>query len=97
MAEIIPITGQTMQRIAVNVDGLELDWDLARDMAYAIANRHDEDPMLMSWFDKITGRFSPSCCKCEITDGPAWEIYGEKHGGRYRISVNDDTYVFIYS
>ncbi len=97
MAEIIPITGLGMKNITIAVDGAELDWDVARDLAFALANRHNEDPMLMSWFDKTTGRFSPSCCKCEIKDGTAWEIYGKNHGGRYRISVNDDTYVFIYS
>ncbi len=97
MAEIIPITGLGMKNITIAVDGAELDWDVARDLAFALANRHNEDPMLMSWFDKTTGRFSPSCCKCEIKDGAAWEIYGKNHGGRYRISVNNDTYVFIYS
>jgi hypothetical protein len=97
MAEIIPITGPGMASIAISVVGIEFDWDVARDLAYTIANRHDEDPMLMAWFDKATGKFSPSCCKCEINDGPAWEIYGKNHGGRYRISVNDDAYVFIYS
>ncbi len=97
VAEIIPITGAGMESIAITVDGAGLDWNLARSLAYAIANRHDEDPMLMAWFDKITGKFSPSCCKCDIADGPAWEIYGKNHGGRFRISVNDDTYVFIYS
>ncbi|MEN8257664.1 MAG: AF1514 family protein [Thermodesulfobacteriota bacterium] len=97
MAEIIPINGPGMKKITLSVEGADLDWDLARDLAYAIASRDGGDPMLMSWFDKTTGKFSPSCCKCEITDGPAWEIYGKNHGGRYRISINDDTYVFIYS
>ncbi|MBU0681495.1 MAG: AF1514 family protein [Proteobacteria bacterium] len=97
MAEIIPITGPVMANIAISVVGIDVDWDVARDLAYTIANRYDEEPMLMSWFDKATGKFSPSCCKCEMNDGPAWEIYGKNHGGRYRISVNDDAYVFIYS
>ena len=97
MAEIIPISGASMENISISTDGVGLDWDLARDLAYAIANRNDEDPMLVSWFDKTTGKFSPSCCKCEIKDGAAWEIYGKNHGGRMRININDDTYVFIYS
>ncbi len=72
-------------------------WDEARDAAYALAGGDEEDPMLMSWFDQLTGKFSPSCCKCDIKDGPAWEIYGKNHGGRLRISVNNDRYVFIYT
>jgi hypothetical protein len=97
MADIIPITGQGMAAVALVVSGVAVDWDLARDLAYAVAAQYGDDPMLMAWFDKATGKFSPSCCKCEINDGPAWEIYGKNHGGRYRISVNDDAYVFIYS
>ncbi len=97
MAENIPLTAAAMAPVALLVDGVGLNWDLARDLAYAIANRHDEDPMLISWFDKTTGKFSPSCCQCELAAGPAWEIYGKNHGGRFRISINNDTYVFIYS
>lgn len=97
MTEMIPAGGTAMTEVAITVDGIELSWDLARDMAYAIARRDDEDPMLVSWFDKATGKFSPSCCKCQIKEGPAWEIYGKNHGGRYRISINHDTFVFIYS
>lgn len=97
MAEIIPIAETDMNDVSIVTTGTDLDWELARSLAYAIANRNDEDPMLVSWFDKTTGKFSPSCCKCEIKDGAAWEIYGRNHGGRYRVSVNDDTYVFIYS
>lgn len=72
-------------------------WDEARDAAYALACEDDHEPMLMSWFDRETGKFSPSCCQCDIKDGPAWEIYGLNHNGRLRISVNDDRFVFIYS
>lgn len=97
MADFIVSPAQEMQNVALHIDGFDLTWDLARDLAYRLAVQDDEDPMLVSWFDKSTGKFSPSCCKCQIKDGAAWEVYGKNHGGRYRISVNDDTYVFIYS
>ncbi len=97
MAEMIPQSGIKMQSIALSIDGIELDWDLARDLAFTIASRDDDMVMLMSWFDKDRNKFSPSCCKCDIAEGPAWEIYGKNHNGRLRISINDDDYVFIYS
>ena len=94
---MIPVDLGAMKAIDIKVVNEELDWNLARDLAWAVANRHDEDPMLMAWFDKGTGKFSPSCCKCEIKEGPAWEIYGKNHGGRLRIAVNDGDFVFIYT
>ncbi|MEN8141586.1 MAG: AF1514 family protein [Thermodesulfobacteriota bacterium] len=98
MQEMIPNSGQDMQAIAISVTGQELNWDLARDLAQTIAVRdEDELIMLISWFDRARGKFSPSCCKCDTTCGPAWEVYGKNHGGRLRISVNNDDYVFIYS
>lgn len=85
-----------MKHIALSLKG-EPAWDAARDAAYDYACQDDNDPMLMAWFDRTAGTFSPSCCKCDIKEGPAWEIYGMNHGGRLRISVNDDLYVFIYT
>ncbi len=85
-----------MKPIALRLDG-DPTWDVAKAAAFDFASKDDEDPMLMSWFDQATGKFSPSCCKCDIKDGPAWEIYGKNHGGRLRISINDDRFVFIYT
>ena len=97
MAEIIPQQGTQMQAVTITTEGLSLTWDLARDLALAVARQDNDDPMLMSWYDRQRDKFSPSCCQCDIKEGPAWEIYGKNHGGRYRVSINDDDYVFIYS
>ncbi len=75
----------------------DLSWNDARDKAYAYARRDGDDPMLMAWFDWDTGKFSPSCCQCDLQEGAAWEAYGRNHGGRLRISINDDRFVFIYT
>ena len=85
-----------MKPVELSLEG-DPTWNEAKNVAYELACTGDEDPMLMSWFDQATGKFSPSCCKCDIADGPAWEIYGKNHGGRLRISINDDRYVFIYT
>ena len=97
MPTIIPPAGNAMQKISLTTNGLNLDWDLARDLALTIASHGGEEVMLMSWYDKKRDKFSPSCCQCDIKEGPAWEIYGKNHGGRLRISINADEYVFIYT
>lgn len=86
-----------MERVEIKVNGCILNYELARKMALAIASENEEDPMLISWNDRIRDKHSPSCMKCEIKGAPGWEVYGLNHGGRLRISVNDDEYVFIYS
>ncbi len=83
-----------MKPIALTLED-DPTWDVAKAVALEFACADDEDPMLMAWFDQVTGKFSPSCCKCDIKDGPAWEIYGKNHGGRLRISINNDRFVFI--
>ncbi|MCB2181384.1 MAG: AF1514 family protein [Desulfobulbaceae bacterium] len=86
-----------MERVEIKVNGCILNYELARKMALAIASENEEDPMLISWNDRVRDKHSPSCMKCEIKGAPGWEVYGRNHGGRLRISVNDDEYVFIYS
>ena len=61
-----------------------------------ITLRDDEDPMLICWNDKARDMHSPSGVLCEFDGTPGWEVYGENHGGRWRISINNDAYVFIY-
>ena len=35
--------------------------------------------------------------ECELKGKPGWEVYGENHEGRLRISFDEDRFVFIYS
>lgn len=85
-----------MKPVALTLAG-EPTWDEAKVKAYNLACQDEDDPMLMSWFDRDTGKFSPSCCQCDIAEGAAWEVYGKNHGGRLRISINNDRFVFIYT
>lgn len=83
--------------IHLHIDGMSCDFDLARDLAAVLARRDDEETMLISWNDRVRGIHSPQCLKCEIKGAPGWEVYGRNHGGRLRIDVNDDQFVFIHS
>ena len=51
--------------------------------------------MLIAWFDRTSGRFSPpvECCDEEK---PAWLVYAETRGANIVIDVNREAYVFVY-
>ena len=85
-----------MQQTEISIDNTELDFESARDIALVIAGKENPDPFLISWCDKKNNTHSPPSVKCEIKGKPGWEVYGENHGGRLRISINSDEYVFIY-
>jgi len=85
-----------MQNIAITLDGIDLDYDLARDLAQLAALRLDPEAVLISWYDRARDIHSPSCLKCEIKNERGWEVYGRTHGGKFRISLNKEAFVFIY-
>ncbi len=85
-----------MERIEISLKGCTLDFDLASGIGRTVAEKDDEEPMLICWNDKARNIHSPSGVLCEFDGTPGWEVYGENHGGRLRISINDDDYVFIY-
>lgn len=85
-----------MERIDISINGCELDFDVASKFSRVIAEK-DDDAMLICWNDRARDMHSPSGVLCEFDGTPGWEVYGENHGGRLRISINDDDYVFIYT
>ena len=77
---------------------LKTDTDTGFDDAQALAIRESarylEDPMLLAWLDRTTGRHSPDVECCQEEGKETWEIYAESRGGILRIEV-DDSYIFI--
>ena len=86
-----------MLKLSIEMDESAGGFNRALGLAKDLAARHNFDTTLISWADRGRGVHSPQCLKCEIHGRPAWEVYGENHGGRLSIGVNDDQYVFIYS
>ncbi len=64
---------------------------VADQKAFEVAS----DPMLLSWYDATTGRFSPQVACCS-EEKPGWVVYAESRGGNIAIDINDQEYVFIY-
>lgn len=86
-----------MKSVSLQISNEPVDFDLAKQMAELLALKTNEFSMLISWNDKEKNIHSPQCLHCEIKGEPGWEVYGRNHEGRLRISVNNDTFVFIYS
>ncbi|MCX5871195.1 MAG: AF1514 family protein [Deltaproteobacteria bacterium] len=86
-----------MEKIECRFIGCVIDFEQARAIAKIIAERGNESTTLVSWGDRDKGVHSPRCLQCEIKGEPGWEVYGRNHGGRLRISIDDDRFVFIFS
>ena len=73
----------------------EVDFVRARALAEARARKAGGEPMLLAWYNGVTGEFSPqvTCCGEEK---PTWLIYAESRGGDLVIDINDEAYVFVY-
>ncbi len=86
-----------MQAISINITGCSVQFDTARAMAELLALPGNDFATLVAWNDKKGNIHSPQCLHCEIKGLPGWEVYGQNHDGRLRISVNNEDFVFIYS
>jgi hypothetical protein len=74
-----------------------LDFERAKKAAKNLAKSYSGDAMLLSWFDRKAGRYSPhevECCK----DGepPSWVEYARSRGGNLTIDINHEEYVFVF-
>lgn len=96
MADCIQITEEMLHDpISVHVDPASLDFSRARSIADQAAGEVGDDLMLLSWYDKKAGRFSPDVICCD-TEKPSWLVYAESRGGAIAVNINDLEYVFVY-
>jgi hypothetical protein len=96
MAECIPLSRDMLQNpIDIALRDAPLDFARARAIADRRAQELAPDPMLLAWYDRDAGAFSPQVTCCG-DDKPAWLIYAETRGGDLVIDINQEAYVFIY-
>jgi hypothetical protein len=72
-----------------------LDFPRAREAADRRAQEFCPEPMLLAWFERASGRFSPNitCCREDL---PSWLAYALSRGGDLVIDINDEAYIFVY-
>lgn len=83
-----------MREVSLHVDGMDLDFDLAGDLARQVASKVEGEAMLLAWFDRKAGRECPEVREC--MHKPGWLAYARGHGGDLSVEVNDGEYVFIF-
>ena len=81
--------------VMVTVDDNPLDFSGARAVADRKARELSSDPMLVAWFDRSSGRFSPDVICCD-RDKPSWLVYAESRGADIEVDINNEDYVFVY-
>ena len=82
--------------VAIHLQEGDLDFSSARLIADAKVREMTSDPMLLAWYDRKQGAYSPNV-ECCSEHKPGWIVYAESRGGNISIDINDETYVFIYA
>ena len=96
MADCIPLSREMLKDpIDIGVADEPLDFARARAIADRRAREMGADPMLLAWYDRGAGRFSPQVTCCS-DDKPAWLVYAETRRGDLVIDINNEAYVFVY-
>lgn len=87
-----------MKTVHLEIDNESLDFSRARLKAEESADAALEDPVLLSWYDRIRDRESPSGVSechdgCEI---PGCVEYAQSRGGELVVNINQGTFLFCY-
>jgi hypothetical protein len=86
-----------VETISITVNSVQMDFDYARKISWAVARSYNPDTSLKAWFDREQDRCSPSPAELDAAGLPDWEEYGRNRGGRKRVVVGDEDYIFIYT
>ena len=96
MESCIPLRREMLVNpVDVQVEDDTLDFKKAKEIADRKAGETAEDAMLIAWFDRKRGTFSPQV-ECGGKEKPAWLVYAENRGANIVVSVNRETFVFVY-
>ncbi|MHB8069878.1 MAG: AF1514 family protein [Desulfobaccales bacterium] len=81
--------------VDLRLEEAAVDFLRAKEAAEQRARQLCAEPMLLAWFDRAAGRFSPNitCCREDL---PSWLAYGLSRGGDLIIDINAEAFVFVY-
>ena len=92
----IPKKDNLPNPVYVVLDQSGLDFERARDAARNLAKKLYWEPMLLSWYDKNAGKYSPQDVTCSSEGKPGWVEYARSRGGDFTVDINYQEYVFIF-
>lgn len=81
--------------VTLHVDKGPSDFSSAKILAYEKARELSPEPMLVAWFDRKSGTFSPDNICCD-REKPSWLVYAESRGADISVDINNLDYVFLY-
>ena len=82
--------------VYMQLDQTGLNFERAQDAARNLAKKLYWDPMLLGWFDKNAGKYSPQEANCCTEGRPGWLEYTRSRGGNFTVDINHEEYVFIF-
>lgn len=86
-----------MREIEIEVRGYQISQPQAQEFGRLLAEKENLETVCVARYDREADASSPCCLKGAMGDKPGWEIYGESHVGRLKITVNHGEFVFIFS
>ncbi len=86
-----------MKEIQITISGRDVSQAEAQKFGQILAESDNPDTVVISRYNRQANACSPCTLKGNLGDKPGWEVYGENHGGRLKIVVNDGEYVFIFT
>ncbi len=89
------LPGMLPNPIELRIDDESVDFTQAKEAAEQAAKSKTNSPMLLAWFNSLTGRFSPDVICCGETK-PTWLVYAESRGADLSVSVNNGDFVFVF-
>ena len=95
-ASEIPKGNMLPNPVYVVLDQSGLDFERAQDAANNLAKKLYWEPMLLSWYDKNAGKYSPKDVTCCTEGKPGWVEYAKSRGGDFTVDINYQEYVFIF-
>ncbi len=81
--------------VSVRINDGPADFLSAKYLADHKAKELSSDPMLLAWFDRKRGTFSPDVICCGDIK-PSWLVYADSRGADISVDINDLDYVFVY-
>jgi len=72
-----------------------IEFEKAQRLAGVEASKHLQEPMNLSWLDRVADRQYPNVECCSRDGKESWEVYAESRGGKVRVEIGD-SYIFIY-
>lgn len=82
-----------MKDVNINIQGMDLDYKQAKEVARSVAGMFDKEPTVVAWHDGKRKAMSPVI---EGADTQRWHDYGTANGGNLEISINGE-YDFIFA